>query len=165
MQTHGRPLEAQMETVRIFISCWLFWNQIYWKTKFRSYHRIHQKILPCVYWLDWWPVMWNQNILELWSSKKRWPLHAKACTQHPSWIPTPISQKTQTCTTQVVTTKLWNKTKLNKEESLLEILLENRKTEYRSGEKFSIFWMSSRPNVTSGTQINHSEVIKKEQHK
>ena len=93
IQTHGRPLEAQMATGHIFTGCWWF----------------RSKILPCGCLLDQSPVLWHQTRLELWSSKKRWPIHAKLCPQFPPWITTLVSKNTPKCTTQMVTPKLCNK--------------------------------------------------------
>ena len=77
IQTHGRPLEAQMVTGCIFIGCWWFWSLIYWKTTCISSYRIYHKILPWIYWLYQLHVLCHQTILEILLSKKRWHIYAK----------------------------------------------------------------------------------------
>ena len=111
--------EAKMATGKFSIGCWWFWSNVYWKTIYRSSHRIHQKILLCGYWLGRWPLMWNKTILELWSAKKRRPLHAKVCLQWPPWIPTLISKRTPTFTTQMGTPKLWTNNRMGQREKLI----------------------------------------------
>ena len=162
MQTHSRPLEAQMATRHIFIGCWSFWSKIYWKRTCISPHRINQEIFPCGCWLDQWPVLWNQTRLELLSSNKRWTLHAKVCPPIPPWIPTPISKNTPTRTTKMVMPKLWIKnTMVQRVKLSRDPTIKKKKTNPKSGGEISILWPGSRPNITSGTWVNRSRATKR----
>ena len=95
IHTHSRTLEAKMLTAHIFIGCWWFWIQIYWKVTCRSSHKTHQKTLPCGCWLYRGPVMCHKTRLELWPYEKNLPLHKKVYLQCPPWVTTPIFQKYQ----------------------------------------------------------------------
>ena len=76
--------------------------------------------LPCGYWLDWWPVLCYQTILEPWSDKKNWPLHTKVCPWRPPWIPTLIWKNNPTCTTQLVTPTRWTKITIDQRGNLIK---------------------------------------------
>ena len=112
--------------------------------------------------MSWWPVMWYQNKLGIWSGKECSPLHAKVCSQRPTLIRTTKIQKGPTYTTPTGMPKMRiNNTMVQGRNFTINTSRIETKTNPKFIEKIYLLWLVIQTNATSGTWIHRSREIKR----